>query len=127
MGFFPYDCVKCGGAYERCGAKCDPADTKSGCGGEGGQFCYEDTVVCIVDKLWVRNISDSQLKTYQYIFDKIKNCPITCTYTGHGSVIIHTFNEANNPYTISVYEYGSMDEDNNVLSGRFWCASCYSW
>ncbi len=124
MGFFPYECVKCGGAYERCGAKCDPADTESGCGGEGGQFCYEDKVVCIVEEFIVHDTNDKDYKTLQYIFNQIKNKPLSGTYDGYGSAIVHTFNEVGNPYTISVYENA---EQMNALVGRFWCASCYSW
>ena len=127
MGLFPYECIKCGGAYERCATKCNPADTGNSCGGIGGQFCWEDTVVCIVDKLLIKDESDPLYKTHQYIFDKIKNCPITCSYTGYGSVIIHTFNEAGVPYTISVTESDDYSSSANLFVGRFWCASCYSW
>ncbi len=127
MGQFPYECVKCGGGFIRCGAKCDPADKENGCGGEGGQFCWEDTVVCIVEKFIIYDKTDKKFETHQYIFNKIKNCPMTCTYTGYGNVLIHTFNEANNPYTIEVAESEDDVDEVNPFIGRFWCASCYSW
>ena len=127
MGEFPYECVKCGGAYERCGANCDPADKENGCGGEGGQFCWEDEVVCIVEKFIIHDKTHKEFETLQYIFDKIKNCPITCTYTGCGSVLIHAVNEASDPYTIRVAENKDYVTRTNQMIGRFWCASCYSW
>ena len=37
MGYFPYDCVKCGGGEVRC------AQGHKGC--EGGQMCWEDSIV----------------------------------------------------------------------------------
>lgn len=40
MGMFPYTCGYCGGAYERCGVNKD-------C--EGGQFCWEDDVIILVN------------------------------------------------------------------------------
>ena len=41
---FPYTCEECGGSYMRCGY--DKCVTKN-C--SGGQFCYEDNVVILVN------------------------------------------------------------------------------
>ena len=45
MGIFPYTCENCGGAYARCGYKKCKENNCS-----GGQFCYEDNVVILVDE-----------------------------------------------------------------------------
>jgi hypothetical protein len=58
MGCFPYTCKKCGGADKRCGTKHEPYEL--GC--DGGQFCWEDTVVVTVNGIHYRG-----------------------TYTGYGS------------------------------------------
>lgn len=48
MGMFPYDCIYCGGGYDRCGADHDhdheeDEDEVEPC--EGGQFCWEPDCV----------------------------------------------------------------------------------
>ena len=55
MGMFPYDCVVCGGGYNRCGKNkqkimCDGYSCK------GGQFCWENKcyVKDVKTKKWVK-------------------------------------------------------------------------
>lgn len=46
MGMFPYDCIYCGGGYDRCGADhedYEDEDEVEPC--EGGQFCWEPDCV----------------------------------------------------------------------------------
>ena len=50
MGYFPYDCEKCGGGDARCGQghkKC-----------EGGQFCWEDAMVFKVGRTKIQGVYD---------------------------------------------------------------------
>jgi hypothetical protein len=76
MGQFPYECIACGGAYERCGVGCKPSDAE-GCVGNGGQFCWEDKVVCVPDTLHITNSNSPNSNLLQYIFYQIKNI---CVY-----------------------------------------------
>jgi hypothetical protein len=46
MGIFPYTCELCGGGYQRC-ALSEIDEEHHDC--EGGQFCYEEDVVILVN------------------------------------------------------------------------------
>ena len=124
MGQFPYECIACGGAYERCGANCKPSD-ENGCGGDGGQLCWEDNVVCIADKLIITKSDLLSTETLQYIFNHIKNTPIYGTYTGYGSAKINSFNEHGDTIVIELHEDNQYAVDENYIVCRMWCASCF--
>lgn len=124
MGLFPYECIACGGAYERCGSGCKP-DDDNGCGGEGGQFCWEDRVVCVPDKLVITNPESNTLKTLQYIFDHIQNIHMYGIYTGYGTAKIPTFDEKGNATIIELCEDNQYASNENYIVCRMWCASCF--
>lgn len=53
MGCFPYECVKCGGGYKRCGNQKEHAkinyDEKAIYWCDGGQFCWENSLIIQIE------------------------------------------------------------------------------
>ena len=125
MGQFPYECVMCGGAYDRCANKCKVGDYDNGCGGLGGQFCWDPKVFCVPDTLHITNTEAPSAETLQYIFDQIKNKPMYGTYTGYGSAKINSFNEHGTAIVIELYEDDEYASEENYIICRMWCASCF--
>ena len=50
MGYFSYDCAKCGGGDSRCG------QNHKNC--EGGQFCWEDSMVFKYGRTKIQGVYD---------------------------------------------------------------------
>jgi hypothetical protein len=138
MGYFPYECMECGGAYERCARGCEPGE---GCDGDGSQFCWEDEVICIPVTLQVQKKTYSSTIITQ-IFEKIKDKPLSGTYNGTGDfqlkitketldndeTLFKEFQEMEDnkwPSSIFVDEDGANDLYNCIIV-NVWCKSCYS-
>lgn len=138
MGFYPYDCEACSGAYYRCGAdhsndetdcsceseecKCED-DTKSEC--SGGQFCWENAVVCKVIKIELRNPDAENI-------DELKTLKVGDIlygeYDGYGSVNVEGFEE-NQIFTKGEYGEDEHEDDyifQNYALVNIWCYSCWS-
>lgn len=99
MGYFPYNCQICGGAYNRCGYS-----KHKNC--PGGQFCFEEKVVV--------NINNKIIKK--------------CKYDGYGRIfdsddklyIPNDLLEFFSDYEKNLLEY-NWKESYVVV----YCASCY--
>lgn len=63
MGVFPYKCELCGGSYRRCGYS-----EHTNC--NGGQFCYESSVVLNVNGKIIKGVYDGygRVKTEEGIY-----------------------------------------------------------
>lgn len=96
---FPYTCEKCGGAYVRCGYdKCKIKNCS------GGQFCYEDNVVILVNG-----------KKYDGVYDGYGQ-----VYVGKETIYIPTeFNEHIDSWRVKL-EYNP--EKTKVT---IYCKSCF--
>ncbi len=88
MGCFPYDCEKCGGAYERCGQGGSHEGEKC----EGDQFCWEPEAILTLDPEQFDRLI--RQKKQDYGQHEIKACPgekqsngkhtLKATYSGYG-------------------------------------------
>lgn len=97
---FPYTCIVCGGAYNRCGnSRCDP-----NC--EGGQMCWEDE--CYVT--FKNNIKEG-------------------IYDGYGIVKIKNSNKIYIPIEfeefINIWYSSEKEKKNIILCDNIICKSCY--
>ena len=142
MGQFPYECAKCGGGYERCAFctenKChrcddldnDPEACKNGheeC--EGGQFCWEDDVMIIIDKNqpYVKNPpSENQRFSSEQASEEV----LHGSYGGYGIIKVENYPQ---------FDFFSMDSDLSVedlykphesknkviIISQIFCKSCY--
>ena len=101
MGYFPYDCVKCGGGDARCGSS---TCKYKNC--EGGQFCWEDSMYFKVGRgVWVSG-----------------------TYTGYGRMKVDG-DYIDKPLFggmrgIQLNERNEMELEDNRDRGEVYCASC---
>lgn len=136
MGEYPYDCAICGGAYERC-ANTDADNYDSDgeeegceCGGEGGQFCWENSVVCRVERVVIEEpatgttTTDATAEELEELeaLKKLKVGDILTggTYTGGGIVFVDGFGE----FKIIV-DKDCAECMKNYAFCTVWCASCY--
>lgn len=137
MGLFPYTCEECGGAFDRCARDCKPGE---GCDGEGGQFCWEEDVVCIPEDIQIESKSEAT-RIMSEIFEKIKGQPLNGTYNGYGDYYLEISSELVNnvellesfnklsinrfPLTCFVDEEGASDVYNCIIVTPY-CRSCYN-
>ena len=137
MGLFPYTCEECSGAYDRCARNCEPGE---GCEGKGGQFCWEEDVVCIPEEIQIESKSDAT-RIMSEIFLKIEGKPLFGTYNGYGDYYLEVTPELVNgdidllisfnalsmnkfPSTCFVDEEGASDVYNCIIVTPY-CRSCY--
>ena len=129
---FPYECKKCGGAYERCGnqkhKKC-----------EGGQFCWSDNIV-IVPKQFVDDNQDYDIiynfeDKKEFLEDKKKflenHNKIEGYYDGYGSFMPNNkifFTHKNENYKVILTDIENInfsDSDCIVIICDIYCKSCF--
>lgn len=118
MGFYPYDCEACGGAYSRCGNSTHRSKCK------GGQFCWEDAVVCEVIKIV---IGDPDAKDIDGLITLQIGDILEGDYDGGGAVNVEGFEE-NQIFTKGEYGEDPHEGSNfwkNYALVKIWCASCY--
>jgi hypothetical protein len=126
MGEYPYDCAICGGAYERCanenggGYNSDSEEEGCECGGEGGQFCWENSVVCKVVKVVIGDPEEKDIEGLQTL--KEGDILEGGEYSGSGTVLLlDRFGE----FQIIIDEEYQYSFKNYALV-KVWCASCYN-
>jgi len=122
---FPYECIFCDGAYERCGAGCN-SDCTSDCGSdceeehecEGGQFCWEPTGVLIPS--YVERMPEGGIE-----LDCDNLPPVKGRYDGYGDFETDDYN----PRFVFITEEGcgdmSSDPDVYVIMCKVACVSCF--
>jgi len=108
MGQFPYICEQCGGGDVRC---CTTHEESEDSPCEGGQTCWSENAVCVIDAFtmsnimihnsvdfhkmtaaewmhyndWIDYCTKDTFDTSKAIFDKWKGIPLKMTYNAEGA------------------------------------------
>lgn len=125
MGMYPYDCVICGGAYDRCGTG---QEEECECGGEGGQFCWENSVVCQVEKIVLTDLASynegirEDLQLNETHMEKLRALKVgdilEGEYDGGGRVIVEEYDPIE--FVLEEETWAKM-----YVVVKVWCKSCY--
>ena len=124
MGQFPYVCARCGGGYERCALRdTNGQEAHEDC--DGGQFCWEDEVMCETIRVVIGDGSsedkprDERYCDFVATFDR--GMMFEARYMGYGNFEADALPD----YVIyGEHEVDSATEANYIVV-RVWCRSCY--
>ncbi len=139
MGEYPYDCEKCGGAYERCGTEhdeyeehdcdsdcgsdCDGCDEREKC--EGGQFCWEPGVVCVVTEVHIGDPTNADgLRGGEQLIAAMKNVKVGDVLYGEYNGGGYAENIDGHP-DLEVCVSDDAQYSKNYVMAKVWCWSCY--
>ncbi len=119
MREYPYNCAICGGAYERCantGQEC-------GCSGYGGPLCWEESVVCRVERVVIEEANVAGTVEELEALQKLNVGDILTggTYNGDGTVRIGEYALCD-----IVVDADRAKGMKNYVFCKVWCASCYN-
>lgn len=127
MGMFPYICQECGGGDERCCSdECEEVDC------EGGQFCWSESAICVIDdiKLDEKWMTKEQMEIYQKIYDTYKGKPLMMTYDGgagmeyRGNEELISMTEEEIKFVVDCEGLDWADSDYG-LHVKAWCYDCW--
>jgi len=121
MGQFPYSCEICGGGYDRCALR-DMCGQEAHEDCEGGQFCWEDEVICELVRVVIGDTAAEDAAKYRDLKEEFdRGLIFDARYMGYGNF------ESEALPDIIIYSETEIDSatEANYLIVKVRCVSCY--